>query len=596
MSAATSPTPDGGPATSGPATPPRGRVADAVVPRWVRRYERAWLGRDVLAGLTVAVLLVPQGMAYAALAGMPPITGLYAALVALVVYALSGTSSHLSYGPVAIVSLLSASAVGPLAAGDPLRFAALSGLLALLVAVLHVALGLLRAGAVVDLISHPVIVGFTAAAGLVIGLTQARDLLGVDAPRSERAYEAVAGVVRVIGTTHVPTLVLGAAAVVALLVLRRLAPRYPGVLTVVAIGIVVSVTVGLEDLGVRVVGDIPSGLPRPALPAVAVVDAARLLPAAVVLALVSFAESFSIGKAVAGRTREVLDANRELVASGLANAASGLAGGFAVAGSFTRSFLSYQARARSQVAGLVAAAVVALTLLLFTAVLEPLPRAILAAIVLVTVIGLVDAREARHIVHVDRYDGMVLGVTFVATLAVGVELGLAVGIGANLLVHVARRMRPELVVLGRVLGTRYYRNVTRHETVTSDRGVILRLDGPLDFLSATAITGQLRRLAAERPELDWIVLDAGGVTGLDTTGVHALRDVRRDLLEAEVELHLVTLHAAQREVIERAGLWEELIAERCHRSIPTALAALGHAPDDPLLYPAAGEVGPSVLL
>jgi len=550
-----------------------------------------------LASFTLSLpLLVPQAMAYASLAGMPPITGLYASLAALVVYALVGRSSHLSFGPVAIVGLLTATAIGPLADGDPARIAALSGALALMVGVLHLVLAAARAGAVVDLISHPVIVGFTAAAGFVIGLTQMRDLLGLDIPRSERASEAVVSVVGAIGEVHPATMVVGLTALAALLLVRRLSPRLPGVLAVVAVSIVVSIVVDLPARGVRIVGDIPSGLPRVSLPLIGLDDLATLVPAALVIALISFAESISIGKAIAGRSREFLVADRELVASGLANAAAGLVGGFPVAGSFTRSYLTYQARARTQLAGIVAAVVIVLTLVLLTPVLQPLPRAVLAAIVVVTVIGLVDVKEAVHIAKVDRNDGIVLGVAFVSTLALGVELGLAAGIVANLLVYVAGRMRPRLVVLGRVAGTRHYRNVERHMTMTSPRGIMLRLDGELDFLSATAISSHLRRLAAQDPDLEWIVLDASGVAHLDTTGVHALRDVQRQLAEAAVDLHLVALHGPQRDVLHRAGLWDDLIAVRCHRSIAAALEAVGVDDDDPLVLPQPGEVAPDRLV
>lgn len=423
-----------------------------VLPRWMRSYDRAMLPRDASAGLAVGVLLVPQGMAYASLANMPPITGLYAALASLVIYALVGSSSQLSYGPVALVALLTASAVGPLADGDPVRFALLAGALAVMVGAMHVALGALRAGAVVDLIAHPVIVGFTAAAGLVIGLTQAKDLLGIDIERSERAVDAVLAIAGDLGSLHPATLAVGAVAVGLLLGLRRVVRAVPPAIIVVSLGIVATLALGLDDRGVRIVGDIPAGLPLPSLPWIPLGDVVALAPLAAVIALVSFAESISIGKSIAGRTRETIDANRELFASGAANIGAGVLGGFPVAGSFSRSFLMYTSGARTAVSGLVAAALVALTLTLLTPLLQPLPRAVLAAIVLVTVIGLVDVREARRVARVDRRDGIVLGVTFVATLSLGIEPGLAIGIGANLLGLVVAGMQPDLVVLGRIPG------------------------------------------------------------------------------------------------------------------------------------------------
>ncbi len=564
------------------------------VPAWVRDYERAFVTRDLSAGLVVGVLLVPQGMAYAALAGMPPITGLYAALVALVVYALSGTSSHLSFGPVALVALLTATAVGPLADGDPARYALLAGALAVMVGVLHVVLGLLRAGAVVDLIAHPVIVGFTAAAGLVIGLTQARDLLGADIGRTERALDAIVAIVTGIGTTHPATLAVGAVSVLLLVGLRRVLPQVPPAIVVVVLSITVSSSLGLDARGVRVVGDIPAGLPIPVLPVVSVPDLLTLLPLAAILALVSFAESIAIGKSIAGRSRETLDANRELIASGAANAAAGLFGGFPVAGSFSRSFLTFTARGRTAAAGVVAALVVTLTLTLLTPLLEPLPRAVLAAIVLVTVVGLVDVREARRVARVDRRDGIVLVLTFAATLLLGIELGLAVGVGANLIGHVIAGMQPDLVVLGRVPGTREYRNVLRQPGTTAEDGLLLRLDGPLDFLSARTFTTRVRAAVAARPELRWIVLNCAAMTRLDSTGLHALHELQLQMREAGIDLHFATMRWPLREVVARADLAGEMLAGATHGSIGEALRVIGLPADHPLCAPAAEEPSPEV--
>ena len=563
-------------------------------PRWLRGYERDFLPRDLTAGATVGVLLIPQAMAYAALAGMPPITGLYAALVALVVYGLSGTSSHLSFGPVAIVALLTASAVGPLSDGDPVRYALLAGALALMVGAIHLALGLLRAGAIVDLIAHPVIVGFTGAAGIVIALTQVRDLLGIDIARSERALDAVVLVAGGITDIHVATASVGVLAVVLLLALRRVLPRIPEAIVVAMLGVAATVLLGLEERGVDVVGSIPAGLPVLVVPSVPIADLLVLLPLAGVLALVSFAESISIAKSIAGRTRETVDANRELIASGAANAAVGLFGGFPVAGSFGRSFLTYTARGRTAAAGLVAAVLVTLTLTFLTPLLEPLPKAALAAIVLVTVIGLVDVREARRVARVDRRDGLVLAVTFVATLMLGIELGLAIGVGFNLAVHVVGGMQPSLVELGRIPGTIEYRNVARQPGLTVDDGLILRLDGPLDFLSARTFTTGVRQLVAARPQLRWIVLNCAAMTRLDSTGLQALHELQLQMRAAGIDLRFATMRFAQREVVDRADLAGELLEGATFGTIGEALREIGLPDGHPLRTPPPDEARPEV--
>lgn len=561
-------------------------------PAWWRAYTRSDVGPDLTAGLTVGVLLVPQGLAYAALAGLPPITGLYAALASLTVYALVGSSSHLSYGPVALIALLTAAAVGPLADGDPQRFALLAGTLAILVGLIHVLLGLLRAGAIVDLIAHPVIVGFTGAAGLVIGLTQARDLLGADIARSERTMDAVVAIVDGLPTLHPLSVAIGVAAIIALLVLGRLRTAVPAAFLVVASGIVLATTLGLEERGVEVVGRIPAGLPRPSLPTLAAGDLVTLLPIAGIIALVSFAESIAIGKSIAGRTRETLDADRELLASGATNVAAGVLGGFPVAGSFTRSFLTFTSGGRTPASGLFAALVVALTLTLLTPVLEPLPRPILAAIVLVTVIGLIDVREARRVARVTPRDGVVLAVTFLATLTLGIEPGLAVGVGVNLIAHILGGMQPDLVVLGRIPGTGEYRNVDRQSCVTAEDGLILRLDGPLDFLSAREFGTRVRRLVAGRPELDWIVLNCAAITRLDSTGLHVLAELRAQMDEAAIDLRFANMRSPLRGIVTRAGLADELLAARTYGSIPDALRGVGLPADHPLCAPASGERRP----
>jgi sulfate permease, SulP family len=352
----------------------------------------------------------------------------------------------------------------------------------------------------------------------------------------------------------------------------------------------------LADAGVAVVGDIPAGLPAPGLPDVGWTDVRALLGPAAVIALVAYAESVSIAKAVAARTRDRVDPNRELLASSAANAAAGVVGGYPVAGSFTRTALVHDAGGRTQLTGLIAAGSLVITLLLLTGLLEPLPRAVLGAIVVMAVISLVDIRGVISTFQVDRLDGLVLLATFAATLALGVELGLVVGVTVNLGGHLARGMRPAITELGRVHGTTVYRNVERYPTVTDTGGAVLRLDGPLNFLSVQEVTGRLRALAVERPELEWLILEASGVTGMDSTGVHALHSIQHDLAEAGVALHLATVRGPQRDVISRAGLWTELIEDSCHADIPEALAAIGLPDDASLRRAAPGEAPPPDLL
>ncbi len=572
------------------------RLGRAVVPTWVLDYDRRWIGSDVSAGVTLAVLLVPQTLAYAALANMPPITGLYAALVSLLVYALFGTSSTMSYGPFALISLLTAAALAPLSNQETAHFVALAGALAVMVGVVHLVLAVVRADAVIALISYPVIVGYTAAVAVIIGLSQFRDLTGVDAPRTERVVDAVAIAVRHLPDVHLPTLLLGLTSLAALVVGPRVSRRLPMTLLVCVFGAAGVLMFRLDDVGVQVVGAVPAGLPRFRIPDVSLTDLRALIGPALVIGLIAYTSNVSIVKAIAARSREKVDGTRELVASGLSNVGAGLLGGFPVAASFSRTALLFSIGARSQLAGVVAAGGVLLVLLVLARALEPIPRTVLAAIIIVAISGLVDLRAARAVFRLDRTDGTIMVTAFVATLLFGVQIGLAVGVGVNLATHVSRRMRPTLVVLGRVLGTNVYRNVQRYPTASQPHdGLILRLDSAMDFLSAEHVARAVLDRIAGAPDLRWIILDVGAMTGLDATGIRTLVDLKQDLATWDVALHLVSLRGSERDRIERAGLWAQLAGDSCHPNVAMALDAIGVDPQDPVRRPDPTEQPPDVV-
>ncbi|MEX0705125.1 MAG: SulP family inorganic anion transporter, partial [Nitriliruptoraceae bacterium] len=449
---------------------------------------------------------------------------------------------------------------------------------------------------VIELISYPVIVGYTAAVAVIIGLSQFRDLTGVDAPRTERVVDAVAIAVRHLPDVHLPTLLVGVASLVALRVGPRLSKRLPMTLLVCVFGAVGVLFFGLADLGVEVVGAVPAGLPRPRIPDVTLADLRSLVGPALVIALIAYTSNVSIVKAIAARSREKVDGTRELLASGVANLGSGLLGGFPVAASFSRTALLFSVGARSQLAGVIAAGGVLLVLLVLARALEPIPRTVLAAIIIVAISGLVDLRAARSVFRLDRTDGAIMVTAFVATLLFGVQIGLAVGVGVNLATHVSRRMRPTIVVLGRVLGTSVYRNVQRYPTAPQpDHGLILRLDSAMDFLSAQHVSRDVLDRVERAPDLRWIILDAGAMTGLDATGIRALVDLKQDLATWDVALHLVSLRGAERDRIQRAGLWEQLAGDACHPNIAMALDAIGVDPQDPVRRPDPDERPPDVV-
>ena len=558
-------------------------------------YGRPGLRSDAIAGLSLVVVLIPQAMAFSALVGVPPVAGLYSALVSLVAYALLGSSSGLSFGPIAIVSLLSGAAVAPLAGGDVERALVLVSLLAVMVGGLHIVLGLLRAGAIVDVISYPVLLGFTAGVGLTIATSQLRDLLGIVASGSDVFVEAIAIVVPLLGDLHPLTAAIGIGSLVLLLVSRTLRPGFPMVLTLAVLAVVASTAFGLEARGVRIVGDIPSGFPVPSIPSVDRADAQALVGPALAIAIVGYAQTIAVGKAIAARSRQRIDAAREFRASGVANIASGLFGGFPTSGSLSLSSVLGSAGARSRVALGVAALALSLVLLLLTPVLEPLPRVILAALIMASVVSFIDLGGFLELFRIDRMEGAIAIVTLVASLTVGALPGLALGLGANLAVHLVRRMRPDIVELGRVVGTVAYRNRTRYPSVVADDGAIVRVEGSIDFLDASAVGTQLRRLVAGRPELRWIVLDASGVTEMDATGLRMLSDLAEGFAAAGVELRIVSLRGPLRDAVVRAGA-REVLLDRCYRSSLTeALESVGVDGSHPLRAPAHDEQAPDGL-
>lgn len=564
---------------SSPRGRPRGLARFVPIAGWAPRYPRELLRGDITAGLTVAVMLIPQGMAYATLAGMPPITGLYASIVGILVYALLGTSGALAVGPVAMVSLLTVEGLaGIVEPGDP-SYPAIAALLALLVGTVLAGLGLLRLGVLVNLLSHPVISGFTSAAAIVIALSQFKDLFGLDIGRPEGVVNTLRALGENIGDTSLVTLAIGTAAIAVLVAGRRLAPRFPSALLVVVVGALATWGFGLQNSGVAILRDIPSGLPTPALPEMSGSLLGDLAPVAITIAIVAFAEGISVAKAIGRKTREKVDANQELVATGAANAAAGVFSGFPIAGGFSRTAVNHQAGARTPLASLITAAVLTVAVLWLTPAFYYVPKVVLAAIVVVAVLGLVDVRDAVETFRLRREDGVALLVTFLATLLIGVEPGLAIGVAFSLALFVWRSSNPHATELGRVNGTHEYRNVDRWPTRTIDDVAILRVDGPLFFANTKRLEDRVESLVTGRDGMRAVILDASATTDIDASGAHALHELGNDLDAAGIELHLAVVRGPVRDVLTRGGYWEHLTG-RVHASVADACQAV--APSSPL--------------
>lgn len=547
----------------------------ALLPRWVKGLDRPTVTSDLAAGVTVGALLVPQAMAYAQLAGLPPEVGLYSAALPVIVYAFFGTSRQLAVGPVAIVSLLTASALAPIAEEGSADYVAAAGLLALLVGLAHLVFGVGRLGGLVSLLSHSVLVGFTAAAAIIIGFSQAKHLLGVSIPRQDSFLETVAEVVRTADETHGTTLLVGLVALAVLFGLKALAPRVPAALVVVLGSIAAVQLFDLEDRGVKVVGDIPDVLVDFGVPSLDGSLVGDLIVTALVITLVGFMESIAVAKVYARRHRYDLDPNRELVSLGAANVASGFVGGFPVTGGFSRTAVNDRAGAKSPLASVFAAIVVLIAIALLTPLLSSLPNAALGAVIVAAVVGLIDVAEMRHIARVKRSDLIGLTVAFVATLTLGIELGIAVAVVASMLVVFARISKPHSAILGHVAGTTSYRNVERFAEAEIESGIrVLRVDAALSFANATAVKRLLVAGAdalVDQPRA--LVLDASGINDIDATGVEMLDEVLEDLDDRGVALHLTDVKGPVRDVLRRAGLWDRL-GPRIHASSHDAVEVI----------------------
>jgi sulfate permease, SulP family len=543
---------------------------------WLRGYRRSDLPGDLSAGLTVAVMLIPQGMAYAMLAGLPPVVGLYASTIPLLVYALFGTSRQLAVGPVAIVSLLTLSGISALAEPGSGEFVALAALLALLSGVIQLGLGLLRAGFVVNFLSHAVISGFTSAAAIVIGLSQLKQLLGIRLASDHSVFGLLYEAGRRIGEANPYTVALGLGSIAILIAGRKLAPRFPTALAVVGIATVLTYLLGLPAKGVAIVGSVPAGLPTPSLPMLDGPAISALMMTALTISFVGFMESVAVAKSIATRERYRIDPDAELKGLGLANVAAGVFSGYPVTGGFSRSAVNYQAGARTGLASLVTAGLILLTLFAFTSLFYYLPSAVLAAIVIVAVYGLIDVREARHLFRLKRVDGWTLVLTFAATLLIGIEQGILIGVAFSLLIFIWRSAYPHAARLGYLARERVFRNVERFPEVETYPGtLILRIDASLYFANMSFLENSLRSAMVERPEFRNIILDFSGVNDMDAVAVETLELLMHEMALQEITVSVAAMKGPVRDITSRAG-WPEKFGERTgYFSIERALEAAG---------------------
>jgi len=520
---------------------------------WARQYDRGTLVSDLVAAAIVTIMLIPQSLAYASLAGLPPEVGLYASIAPLLLYTVLGTSRVLAVGPVAVVSLMTATAIAEHAVIGSAHYAAVAITLAFLSGAMLLLMGVLRLGFLASFLSHPVISGFITASALLIAAGQLKVILGVKV-EGHNFFELVAGLIQQLGHVHAVTAALGLSMVAFLFWARRwlkplllfwgLPTRLADALAkagpVAGIAMTALLTWHFEWhlAGVKIVGTVPAGLPPLGLPQWDMALWKDLAVPALLISVVGFVESVSVGQTLAAKRRQRIEPDRELVALGASNVGAALTGGFPVTGGFARSVVNFDAGAQTPAAGAFTAVGILLAALLLTPALYFVPQATLSATIVVAVLSLVDLRILRSTWDYSRADFSAVVVTLLVTLAAGVEAGLVAGVALSLLLYLFKTSRPHIAEVGLVPGTEHFRNVLRHKVKVSERLASLRVDESLYFANARVLEDRVNALVAERPQLAHLVLLCSAINDIDASALESLEAINQRLVDAGVCLHM----------------------------------------------------------
>lgn len=518
---------------------------------------------DITAGITVALVLVPQSMAYAQLAGLPAYYGLYASFLPVIIAAIMGSSRQLSTGPVAIVSLLTAASLEPFAT-NPDTYISYAILLAFLVGIFQISLGLLRLGLLINFLSHPVVVGFTNAAAIIIATSQLGKIFGVSVVRSEHTYETVWNtLVASVHSAHFTTVAIAIIAFLTLYLIKKFAPKFPNVLIAVVITTLASWIFNFEQHGGKIVGNVPSGLPPFSIPELDINVARDLIITAITIALIGFMEAISIAKAMAAQTRQRLDINQELIGQGASNIVASFFSGYAVSGSFSRSAVNIDSGAVTIFSSIVTGLVVAITLLWLTPLLYNIPQATLAAVIIMAVINLVKFQPIKHAWKVEKHDGVVAITTFVLTLmfAPHLENGILIGVLLSLGLFVFRTMKPSFAELSAREGSSLLVDAVDNKLERSEIVTIVKFSGSLYFANANYFETKMLQLVAEKDNLKYIIVDMAGINWIDSSGEHVLTTLIERLANSNIELLFARIEGIEK-VLRRSGFIDDFGEKR----------------------------------
>jgi sulfate permease, SulP family len=558
---------------------------------WGLQYRREDLAGDVIAGVIAAIMLIPQSMAYALLAGLPVQVGLYASILPLMIYAILGSSRVLSVGPVAIVSLLTANALAPLAAANTSDYLALALVLALLVGLIQLGMGLIRLGFLVNFLSHSVIAGFSSAAAVMIAIGQVKALFGLKFETPDSFVELVQQTIEHLPQANIFSSTIGLASLVALLLINK---KFAQLLTqwqvksswimpIVRSGPLFVVLISTltvwgwqlnQTANVKIVGTIPSGLPQLTLPSFDPILWQSLLPAAVVISLVSFVESIAVAKSLASQRRQKIDANQELIGLGAANLGAAFTGGLPVTGGFSRSVVNFAAGANTGLASIITAVLITIAVLFLTPLFYFLPQSALAATIIIAVIGLIDIKTLRQMWHYKVADAICFMITFFTVLGLGIEAGIMIGVVTSLALFLWRTSIPHIAVVGRVGDTEHFRNVYRHTVHTYPGILAIRVDGSLYFANTKYLEDYILKAIADRPEIHHLVLICSAINFIDASALETLEGLMTDLQGAGVQLYLAEVKGPVFDRLQRIGFIDQLGCDRVFMSTHQAIQHL----------------------
>lgn len=541
--------------------------------QWLKVYNRGTLTSDLIAAMIVTIMLIPQSLAYALLAGLPAEVGLYASILPLVAYAIFGTSRTLAVGPVAVASLMTAAAVGNLALQGTAEYLAAAVALAFLSGVILILMGLLRLGILANFLSHPVISGFITASGIIIAASQLKHILGVDAS-GHNLLEILASIWANLDQTNLPTLIIGVSATAFLFWVRKqLKPLLmklgmparladivakAGPVLAVAATTLAAWGMDLQSRGVKVVGEVPSGLPGLQLPSFDADLWQQLLVSALLISIVGFVESVSVAQTLAAKRRQRISPDQELIGLGTSNIASSVSGGFPVTGGFSRSVVNFDAGAETPAAGAFTAVGIAIATLVLTPLIFFLPKATLAATIIVAVLSLVDLGALKRTWDYSRSDFAAMLATILLTLVEGVELGIIAGVGLSVLLYLYRTSKPHSAIVGRVPGTEHFRNVDRFDVETCNQILTLRVDESLYFANARYLEDRVYDLVAQKPDIKHLVLMCPAVNLIDASALESLEAINHRLKDSGVTFHLSEVKGPVMDRLKRTHFLDEL--------------------------------------